>query len=74
MKTNQPIDGVPTDKLNRALRRCHEQQFNGEDWQGAAVDAWNELGTESEDVFNFLTGSPDPGCDCGFCKTAAWQD
>jgi hypothetical protein len=75
MKTEQPIDGVPADKLNRALRRCHEEQFNGKDYQGVAIDAWNELGSpDGDEVFNFLSSSPDPGCDCGFCATAEWQD
>lgn len=56
MKTEQPIDGVPAPKLNRALRHCHEQQFNGKDWQGVAIDSWNELGSpDGEDVFNFLS-------------------
>lgn len=71
MKTETQI---PQEKLNRALRRCHERQFNGEDWQGAAIDACNELGTDDEEVFNFLTSSPEPHCDCGFCKTADWKD
>lgn len=72
--TSQPIDGIPANKLNRALKLCHERQFNGQDWQGVAIDAWNALDSESEEVFNFLTQGPDPGCECGFCKTAAWQD
>lgn len=68
---------TPTaDQLKRAIRRCHERQFNGEDWQAAAVDAWNELGSPEDDgeTFNALSSSPDPGCDCGFCATAPWQD
>jgi len=75
MTTTIAIDGIPAIKLNNALRLCHERQFNGEDWQGAAIDGWNELGSPNgEDVFNFLASSPDPSCDCGFCATADWQD
>lgn len=73
MTTETSIAGIQPEKLNRALRQCHERQFNGEDWQGAAIDAWNELDTQDEDVFNFLCSSPDPDCRCGFCKTAPWQ-
>lgn len=79
MTTNESIAGIPADKLNRALRRCHELQFGGNDWQGVAIDAWNELGSPDTDgdgdgVFTFLSSSPDPACDCGFCATADWQD
>lgn len=37
MRTDHDIDGIPAIKLNRALKRCHERQFNGEDWQGVAT-------------------------------------
>jgi hypothetical protein len=75
MKTNESIGNISAEKLNRALRRCHERQFAGEDWQAVAIDAWNEFGSpDGDEVFNFLTSTPDHGCDCGFCAHAAWQD
>jgi hypothetical protein len=63
-----------SENLMRALKRCHERQFNGEDWQAAAIDACNELGTSDDEDFKFLSISPDPGCSCGFCATAPWRD
>lgn len=57
------------------LRESHERQFKGEDWQGIAADLSDHLdGDEREELFNLLSTSPDPGCDCGFCKTAEWID
>jgi hypothetical protein len=75
MKTEIPISDISPERLNRALRTSHERQFRGEDWQGAAIDGWNELGSpDGDDVFNFLSDSPDPGCDCGFCATIEWNE
>lgn len=56
------------------IRRSHERQFNGEDWQGVAVDIWSQIPNGTEDEFTELTHGPDPGCDCGFCGTAPWED
>lgn len=56
------------------IRRSHERQFNGEDWQAVAVDIWNEIENATDDEFNELAAGPDPGCDCGFCAKASWRD
>ena len=74
MITETPIAGIPARRLNRALRRSHERQFFGVDWQTAAVDGWHDLGTQSEEVFNFLCTAPCQGCECGFCAGAPWED
>lgn len=62
--------------LKRLLRESHQRQFNGEDWQKVAVDLTPDdlPEPEREEIFNKLSESPDPGCDCGFCATAEWQD
>lgn len=56
------------------IRRSHERQFAGEDWQAVAVDLWNELENGTDDEFNELASGPDPGCECGFCAKAPWRD
>lgn len=56
------------------LKRSHERQFNGEDWQAVAVDLCHEILDATEEDFNYLSSSPDPGCDCGFCAKAPWKD
>lgn len=65
----------PDNRITRSMiAESHERQFNGQDWQAVAVDIWQALENGTEDEFNELATSPDPGCDCGFCETADWQD
>ncbi len=66
---------VSEERLRRALRRSHERQFNGEDYQMVANEIAEELGIEWEDdQYEELCSSPEPGCECGFCAHAAWID
>lgn len=62
--------------LANSIKLSHERQFNGEDWQAVAIDLWNELGSpeDNDETFNQLASGPDPGCDCGFCATAKWEN
>lgn len=62
--------------LKRLLRESHTRQFNGEDWQAVAADLTPDDIPEAErdEVFDELSSSPDPGCECGFCATAEWHD
>lgn len=57
------------------LTESHRRQFNGEDFQTVAIDLAEEhhIEYESED-YTRLMSAPDPGCPCGFCATAPWQD
>lgn len=55
----------------RMIRRSHEAQFNGVDYQAIAFDIFQELPfAPTDDELNELQSSPDPGCDCGFCAKA----
>ncbi len=56
----------------RHLQESHERQFHGEDWQAVAQDICDGLPEATEENFLFLSSSPDPGCDCGFCAAADW--
>lgn len=57
------------------LAESHRRQFNGEDYQGVAIDlAETHDFTFESDAFTQLQSSPDPGCECGFCATAPWTD
>lgn len=57
------------------IRRSHEAQFGGTDYQQAAWEIYQELPyTLTDEEINELHSSPDPSCDCGFCATAAWRD
>jgi len=59
----------------RRRRKSHERQFNGEDWQHVATELTDDVPDDlREEVFSALSLSGDPGCDCGFCATAAWID
>jgi hypothetical protein len=57
------------------LRESHRRQFEGEDYQLVAIGIAeaNGIAFESGD-YTTLQSSPHPGCDCGFCATAEWQD
>lgn len=58
-----------------ALAESHRRQFNGEDYQGVAIDLCEQGGFEFEsDEHVKLESSPDSECECGFCKTAPWRD
>ena len=57
------------------LAESHRRQFNGEDYQGVAIDIaeGNNIAFE-DDAFTELQSSPDPNCECGFCAKADWRD
>jgi len=55
------------------IRESHERQFKGEDWQQVANDIWAGIPKATDEDFLTLCGSPDPGCDCGFCAKANWR-
>lgn len=63
-------------KLTRPmLRESHQRQFHGEDYQKVAIEIAESNGIAFEDdEYVQLQSSPDPDCDCGFCKSAPWQD
>lgn len=66
---------IPSRVTSAMIRRSHERQFAGEDYQAVAVDLWNEIGPDAtEDEYNQLAEGPDPDCNCGFCKSAPWHD
>ncbi len=57
------------------LAESHRRQFAGEDWQAVSIEIAERAGIEFEDEeYTELNSSPDPGCECGFCATAEWQD
>lgn len=56
------------------IRRSHEQQFHGKDWQQVAQDLADEIENCTDDEYKELCGGPDPGCECGFCARAPWVD
>ena len=58
----------------KLIAESHRRQFEGEDWQAVAQDICDRYEDVTEDQFNELTYSPDPGCDCGFCAKAQWRD
>lgn len=59
----------------RMLAESHRRQFDGEDYQAVANGIAENSGIAFEDEeYTQLQSSPDPDCDCGFCKTAPWQD
>ncbi len=66
---------MKTNNLKRLLKESHRQQFSGEDFQYVAISLAevNGIPFESED-YTLLQSEPSPECDCGFCKTAPWQD
>ena len=70
-KTKAKVE-IGTRAFKRLLRQSHERQFNGEDYQAVAIDLSESNGIQFEDTE--LMSGPDPGCDCGFCATADWQD
>ena len=61
-------------QLKRLLRRSHEMQFNGKDWQVAVNDLLPELENWTDDEANYLSSRPDTECDCGYCRTAEWSN
>ncbi len=62
-------------KTQSLLRESHRRQFEGEDYQYVAISIAESNGIAFEsDEYTLLQSSPDPGCDCGFCATAGWQD
>ena len=66
---------VSQDTLNRLIRESHRRQFGGQDFQTVAVDlaAEHDVPFESFSYTAILSG-PEPGCECGFCRTAPWRD
>lgn len=67
---------MPTTTLPKHLiAESHRRQFEGEDYQAVANDIAERAGIKFEDeAYKTLSTSRDPGCDCGFCATADWQD
>jgi hypothetical protein len=63
-------------KLTKSmLAESHRRQFNGEDYQGVSISIAESNGIKFEDdEYTELQSSPDPSCECGFCKTAPWRD
>ncbi|MEI9999070.1 MAG: hypothetical protein WDO13_07820 [Verrucomicrobiota bacterium] len=55
------------------LQESHRRQFDGEDWQAVAQDICDGIPGATEEDFIFLSSSPDPGCDCGFCAATEWR-
>jgi len=65
----------PESIIKRRLKESHERQFNGEDYQAVAIDLTDDIDDNiREEVFNELSTTPDPYCDCGFCEKAPWRD
>lgn len=56
----------------RLLREAHKRLFNGEDYQSVQWD-FRQRFQFDDDTLEDLTTTPFQGCDCGFCKTAAWE-
>ena len=56
-----------------ALAESHRRQFEGEDYQAVAQDLCDRMDSPTKDDYLKLSSSPDPSCDCGFCKTAKWE-
>ena len=66
---------INTAKLKELLKESHRRQFDGEDYQAVAIDLCDGTTIEWEDDdYLALQSAPDPGCKCGFCATAEWQD
>lgn len=55
------------------MSESHRRQFAGEDYQAVAQDIADAHPGLSDDQFNLICESPEPDCDCGFCKTAPWE-
>ena len=55
------------------LAESHERQFKGEDYQVVAQDICDGIPGVTEEDFVWLSTSPEPGCDCSFCKRAEWE-
>lgn len=59
----------------RAIRRSHELQFGGMDYQAAMWEVGQELEPPpTHDEIIEIESAPDPGCNCGFCATADWAE
>ncbi len=56
------------------LAESHRLQMKGEDYQWVAIDiaSVNDIPYESDD-YTRLQSSPDPGCDCEFCRGYDWK-
>ena len=55
------------------ISESHRRQFDGEDYQAVAQDLCDRMANPTEEDYQALSTSPDPGCDCGFCATADWE-
>lgn len=66
---------TPIDMKAKLLAESHRLQFSGQDWQTVAIGIAESNGIKFEDdEYKKLCSAPDPDCECGFCKTAEWQD
>jgi hypothetical protein len=63
-------------RITKAMvRESHKKQFNGTDYQQAAWEIAQGLKFKpTDDEWQELMSGPDEGCECGFCKTAKWED
>lgn len=59
--------------LKNIVRKSHELQFNGKDFQQAAFDLLCDQNF-SDDELHEVQSMPNPGCECGFCANAPWID
>ena len=64
-----------TKSLNQLIAQSHRQQFEGEDYQAAAIGIADENGIAYEsDAYTSLMSNPSPDCTCTFCRTAPFED
>ena len=62
-------------QLDKAIRRSHELQFAGMDYQKAAYEVLQDVqGPVSDFELQQVESSPEEGCACGFCERAEWKD
>jgi hypothetical protein len=51
---------------NRHIRESRERQLSGEDYQQVAHDIWCGVPNATEEDYDALCESPEPGCDSVF--------
>lgn len=61
-------------QIKLAVRKSHEMQFNGMDYQRAAWEVGHEIEPLlTDEEIQRVESAPEPGCDCGFCQSAPWE-
>lgn len=63
----------PSSVKKHLIAESHRRQFHGEDFQKVAHDLAERIPNPTEEEYDLLCESPEPGCDCGFCATAPWE-